>query len=223
MISGPTNGWYYVKLANGTYGYASASYVTTGTVSASSTSTASSSSSSADSTTASTSIGGTNTSALEAQAQGEKAATAMQSAASVIPKPGSDRAKAVDYAYEYCMDQQAHDGYVYIKTYGKSDDCTDFVSQCLHAGGLPESSGWYYHGVSTYLWYNPHRWFYDYEIDASASWMRPPDLLAYLTSTLGFHDYTISDTDQLHQLAKSGVIQPGDVAILCDSHAVIII
>ena len=33
MVSGPTNGWYYVKLANGTYGYASASYVTTGTVS----------------------------------------------------------------------------------------------------------------------------------------------------------------------------------------------
>ena len=32
MVSGPTNGWYYVKLANGTYGYASASYVTTGTV-----------------------------------------------------------------------------------------------------------------------------------------------------------------------------------------------
>ena len=67
-----------------------------------------------------------------------------------------DRLKAVQYAERYWRDYNpAYEAF--------GDDCTNFISQCLHAGGVPmwgqpnRTKGWWYSGKSwSYSWTVAH-------------------------------------------------------------------
>ncbi len=71
---------------------------------------------------------------------------------------GYDRLRAVAYAERYW--NSPNPAYPYLEV-----DCTNFVSQCLHAGGIPmlftgsRSSGWWYRGRNegwSYSWMVAH-------------------------------------------------------------------
>lgn len=59
-----------------------------------------------------------------------------------------DRAKAVAYAHEWAFGRNPR----YLNFTGLGGDCTNFVSQCLLAGGAPmnyqRTFGWYYTSAS---------------------------------------------------------------------------
>lgn len=96
-----------------------------------------------------------------------------------------DRRAAVRYAERWWND--------YNPNYRKFDvDCTNYVSQCLHAGGAPmrgepnRSEGW---------WYGANSWSYSWAVSHSLRW--------YLSgSTQGLKGKEVSSPDQL---------LPGDV------------
>jgi len=53
-----------------------------------------------------------------------------------------NRNNAVSYANSWATSpNSAFKNYIY-----DGGDCTNFVSQCVYAGGLPETSSWYYYG-----------------------------------------------------------------------------
>lgn len=91
-----------------------------------------------------------------------------------------DRRKAVQYAERWWND--------YNPQYHKFDvDCTNYISQCLHAGGAPmrgfsnRSSGW---------WYNGNSWSYSWSVAHSLRW--------YLgTSKVGLRAGEVSDPGEL--------------------------
>ncbi|MED3643165.1 amidase domain-containing protein [Caldifermentibacillus hisashii] len=91
-----------------------------------------------------------------------------------------DRRKAVQYAERWWND--------YNPQYHKFDvDCTNYISQCLHAGGAPmrgfsnRSSGW---------WYNGNSWSYSWSVAHSLRW--------YLgTSKVGLRAREVSDPGEL--------------------------
>lgn len=91
-----------------------------------------------------------------------------------------DRRKAVQYAERWWND--------YNPQYHKFDvDCTNYISQCLHAGGAPKrgfsnrSSGW---------WYNGNSWSYSWSVAHSLRW--------YLgTSKVGLRAREVSDPGEL--------------------------
>ena len=56
------------------------------------------------------------------------------------------------------------------------------------------------------------------KVDASASWLRPPDLYDHLQNR-GFSEHTVANADDIYSLAKSGNVQPGDAIIFMKSHA----
>lgn len=72
------------------------------------------------------------------------------------------KSKCADYAQRYGADPNLQD-YIYFGGL-QGGDCTNFVSQCIHAGGLPMSSGWYHRSHSSY----------------STSWIRVIELRDYL-------------------------------------------
>lgn len=55
-----------------------------------------------------------------------------------------DRESAVAYAHEWAMNRNPK----YFSFNGIGGDCTNFISQCVHAGGAPQNytpdTGWYY-------------------------------------------------------------------------------
>lgn len=78
---------------------------------------------------------------------------------SVLAYSGAD---AIAYADKWALGRNP--------AYREADsDCTNFVSQCLKAGGFPETDGWYYN------------WYYDY----SDSWFGADSLKNYLKYTYG--------------------------------------
>lgn len=87
-----------------------------------------------------------------------------------------DKAKMIEYARKYALK--------YNKSYKNFDnsggDCTNFVSQCLHEGGLPYSLTW-----------KPY----------TNTWIRVNELY-YYTLKLGFNS-----TDNLSYMSQSDIIQ----------------
>lgn len=75
----------------------------------------------------------------------------IQPAANVQRKPGYDRERAVAYAHRHW--NSANPAYPRF-----NDDCTNFISQCLHAGGIPmvyaneKTKGWWMRPGKTSVW-----------------------------------------------------------------------
>lgn len=72
--------------------------------------------------------------------------------------------KAIEYADKHVFDYNTSE----FQT-GIGGDCTNFVSQCLDAGGLPQNSNWKYNGRS----------------NSTASWYGADSLKNYLKYTYG--------------------------------------
>ena len=55
-----------------------------------------------------------------------------------------NREKAVEYAHKWAFERNP----AYYNFEGIGGDCTNFISQCIHAGGAPmnytKDVGWYY-------------------------------------------------------------------------------
>lgn len=101
-----------------------------------------------------------------------------------------DRARAVAYAERWALGRNP----AYLDFHGLGGDCTNFVSQCLYAGGgvmnFTPVSGWYYITAS----------------DRTASWTGVEYLYTFLTGNRGLGPYA-RETD-------AGAMRLGDVVQL---------
>lgn len=80
-----------------------------------------------------------------------------------IPAFAYDQAKAQEYADEWVFKNNLN--YAIRST----ADCTNFVSQCMNAGGFPQSDDWYYNNLFSY----------------SASWSAADDLKTFIKEKNG--------------------------------------
>lgn len=108
-----------------------------------------------------------------------------------IPIFTYDRIKAVEYANRFW--EQPNPQFQYFE----HDDCTNFISQCLWAGGMPMTSG---QSRTTGWWYRSQQnriesWSYSWTVAHSLHW--------YLRSPLSF----IS----VQMLNRAELLRPGDV------------
>lgn len=69
-----------------------------------------------------------------------------------------DQAKAQRYADTYALSSNS------LYRYWPDNDCTNFVSQCLYAGGMKECDDWYYNNA----------------LSQSATWIQANQLKEYL-------------------------------------------
>jgi hypothetical protein len=107
---------------------------------------------------------------------------------------GLNRQAIADYARRYCFN--------YNSAYrADGNDCTNFASQCLYAGGSPMITGWYQ--SNSVWWYNFSAWFSPYH---SYAWggahnfytflaSRPRGTLAQNTNQLQIGDILQADWD----------------------------
>lgn len=79
-----------------------------------------------------------------------------------------DRDAAVAYARQYALSFNSQ----YANYANSGGDCMNFVSQCLHAGGMPIKQ-------QGFLWYGARS-------GSSASWKVVDDFLAYIRKSFGF-------------------------------------
>ncbi len=122
-----------------------------------------------------------------------------------------DRNAAVGYAKEWYLD--CNDQY-----YNYSQDCTNFTSQCLVAGGIEMTDGWHSYKSGSYKWYNPLAWFnykYGYNWDVEFSWSVAEDQFYYFSNPAnGYINgdvITISSPSGIESVAKYGGVQQGDL------------
>lgn len=80
-----------------------------------------------------------------------------------------NRSKAVDYAHRWAYGRNPH----YFDFEGLGGDCTNFVSQCIYAGG----------GAMNYT--PDTGWFYNSPTSRSAAWSGVPYLHTFLTLNQG--------------------------------------
>ena len=84
-----------------------------------------------------------------------------------------NRTLAVDYAIKYATDPNKQ--YKYYKFInGNGGDCTNFVSQCLKAGGSPVDYNkirpwWYHQGKSTICWSVAHSLYWYLKMNQSTN------------------------------------------------------
>ena len=109
------------------------------------------------------------------------------------------RIAAVSYAMSHDGENERNEDYRYFGQYG---DCTNFVSQCIHAGGISMSNEWYYYGGHNY----------------SRTWGVASDFYYYIVNSeyctgVAFVRNASSNLDS--QLAGRG-IKPGDLIALQD-------
>jgi hypothetical protein len=101
-----------------------------------------------------------------------------------------DRAKAVAYAQRWALDRNPAYG-DFSKMGG---DCTNFISQCIHAGGASmnytPNTGWYYNSMSS----------------RAPAWTGVEPLYRFLTTNSGKGPYAAR--------ATAGEMHPGDVVQL---------
>ena len=122
-----------------------------------------------------------------------------------------DRNVAVGYAKEWYLD--CNDQY-----YNYSQDCTNFTSQCLVAGGIEMTDCWHSYKSGSYKWYNPLAWFnykYGYNWDVEFSWSVAEDQFYYFSNPAnGYINgdvITISSPSGIESVAKYGGVQQGDL------------
>ncbi|GAB3988450.1 hypothetical protein GCM10029978_110870 [Actinoallomurus acanthiterrae] len=104
-------------------------------------------------------------------------------------KPRYKPTVASDYAETYWKKYNKH----YRRFDGRSDggDCTNFVSQSVHAGGWAYATGWYR---------NAHHWWYG-KHNQSWAWVGAPY----------FHDFAVKYSKRAHALARPSNLDWGDV------------
>lgn len=81
----------------------------------------------------------------------------------VMPALAYDQAKAQVYADKYA------EGKNWSYLIRSTADCTNFVSQCMNAGGFPQSNDWYYNDITSY----------------SASWAAADELKTFIKEKNG--------------------------------------
>ena len=121
------------------------------------------------------------------------------------------RQAAVDYALKYANSSEPHDGYWYFdgKT-TKSNDCANFVSQALAAGGISQSEYWYWNGYNRK---GIKGKIGDPNVEASESWTLVPNLYRYMDENhnargAGNVVYIGGVSDIV---SMAGSVQPGDL------------
>ncbi|MBV9852126.1 MAG: amidase domain-containing protein [Armatimonadetes bacterium] len=95
----------------------------------------------------------------------------------MVPAMAYDRQAAVGYAYAHASaDRGPDDNYAYNPSYRSyGNDCTNFVSQCLRAGGW-QDTGWFYY--SDWNWFcNGGGWG---RHSSTWSWSNAADLFEFL-------------------------------------------
>ncbi len=122
-----------------------------------------------------------------------------------------DRNAAVGYAKKWYLD--CNDQY-----YNYSQDCTNFTSQCLVAGGIEMTEGWHCYKNGSYKWYNPLAWFnykYGYDWDVVFSWSVAEDQFNYFSNPANGYIrgnvITISSPSGIESVAKFGGVRQGDL------------
>ncbi|WP_099204825.1 amidase domain-containing protein [Scatolibacter rhodanostii] len=80
-----------------------------------------------------------------------------------------NRTAAVDYAHRWAFKRNP----AYMDFHGIGGDCTNFVSQCLKAGGLPQN----------YTRYTG--WYYNSPLDRAAAWTGVEYFYRFLTTNQG--------------------------------------
>ncbi len=140
--------------------------------------------------------------------------------------PLLDRQKIVDYAHKYA--KKYNPAYRVPET---GSDCTNFVSQCLYAGGLsmqPSSyrgtnpgittttEEWYYYNVPSAAADAP----YGKAVGVSTSWIRVEDLYTYLAPH--FEVFTSSNTKKVAQNLQEGYVIQGGPAMGRYEHSSIV-
>jgi hypothetical protein len=109
-----------------------------------------------------------------------------------------DRAAAADYARQYAFN--ANPDYIIFG----GTDCTNFVSQGLNAGGVPQAYGWY---RSEDVWFYSCSVFGQTRATASWTWSKAKLLYNYLLFHTGATDFWINDYPEGHNPG----LWPGDV------------
>jgi hypothetical protein len=132
-----------------------------------------------------------------------------------------DRAAAVAYATKWYDGRNSN-------YYSYGQDCANFVSQCLVAGGIKMNSRWYsYKGDwnwNTWIWdieaagkyimsgFND-QYFYDWNI--TLTWSEAPNQFAYFSDPsngyINGEVLTISSARDVKKAANNGGIQRGDI------------
>lgn len=94
-----------------------------------------------------------------------------------------DGNQAANYADSYATSSNRNQ-YIDMRDWGK-DDCTNFVSQALHAGGFSfvnktsnwqDDANWYFNKLPWWQWYLQPK----YHATFSRSWVNAPDLYSFL-------------------------------------------
>ncbi|MDR0855156.1 MAG: amidase domain-containing protein [Christensenellaceae bacterium] len=104
---------------------------------------------------------------------------------------GYNRQAAIEYARKYALNYNP-DYYDFGK-YNLGGDCTNFISQCLHAGGAPMThrpEEWYYYGLNS----------------RSPSWSAVEFLYRYLTAPKD-NGFTAVECQGLSSAVPGDVIQ----------------
>ena len=58
-----------------------------------------------------------------------------------------NKSKAVSYARQWAGNGPKHEKHNPDYKFFEKSDCTNFVSQCLHAGGIPYTADWYFTNI----------------------------------------------------------------------------
>ena len=125
------------------------------------------------------------------------------------------RKDAVEYAEEW-YDGENEEYYYY-----SDGDCANFVSQCLRAGGVKDSSGWY-HKKHKKGWLeiaiNPLAWFvnkFKYNWNSSETWRKANEQYCYFSNPkngyINGNVIKISSALDIAVVAASGEVRPGDL------------
>ena len=126
------------------------------------------------------------------------------------------RDAASEYAEEW-HDKKNEDYYYY-----SDGDCANFVSQCLRAGGLSDTSEWYHHEKTKKEWYeialDPLSWVIKkrrYNWNSSDAWRLANEQYLYFSNPdngyINGEVLIISAPDQIANIANNGGVQPGDL------------
>jgi len=107
-----------------------------------------------------------------------------------------DSNKAIEYARKYALNY--NDDYTNFTEIG--GDCTNFISQCLHFGGLPKTRDWKpysnpwirVNGLYDYLIYNG----YARQIPMDST-LKPGNIIQFFSNSKGFFGHTIIITESL--------------------------
>lgn len=135
---------------------------------------------------------------LEKEVKEEKCiATAQDKSAPYSPSRSYSTSSATAYAITYAL--KPNSNYADFTNYG--GDCTNFISQCLYAGGKSMHYG---------SAYSSNCWYYNTSTDRSATW----------TGASQFRNYVIGSYSQLNMSASSWEnVVNGDIIQLLSSGA----